>query len=300
MFKEEAKQLKSKLSQLAQEDKENRQPEDFDKISALETHKKGLEKKLQVVEKKLRKYVEHADNLKKEQDGIKNMIKSTLLEADSHEDIGDNISGHVVLLCERLNELEEERVSFIEHQQGAKALQDQLAQAKSTISGFEEVISGKEVKLEELSKEITDMEEKLSEANRAIVANKRKEEEMHKIIEDVKASANELEFEKNRQVNYLTKENLRLHEDLKKEKKQCRVLKTKYKLAKSDNEEHTSDLGSILPSHQLDEQDKENNPNKIPRSSSKPSRTSLSRPNLGLGSGEGEINDENTQECQQS
>jgi len=214
------------------------------------------------------------------------MIKSTLLEADSHEDIGDNISGHVVLLCERLNELEE-------RQQETQSLQDQLARAESTISE-------KEAKLEELSKDMVDIEEKMKGASRAIVANKRKEEEMHKIIENVKASANELEFEKNREVNFLTKENLRLIEDLKKEKKQSRALKTKYKLAKSDSDEHTSDLGSILPSHQFDDQDKENNPNKIPRSSSKSSRTSLSRPNLRLGGGEGETNDENTQECQQS
>ncbi len=286
MFKEEAKQLKSKLSQLAQEDKENRQPEDSDRISALQADREGLEKKLQVVEKKLRKYVEHAGNLKKEQHGIKNMIKSTLLEADSHEDIGDNISGHVVLLCERLNELEE-------RQQGTQSLQDQLVRAESTISE-------KEAKLEELSKDMLVIEEKMKEASHAIVANKRKEEEMHKIIENVKASANELEFEKNREVNFLTKENLRLIEDLKKEKKQSRALKTKYKLAKSDSDEHTSDLGSILPSHQFDDQDKENNPNKIPRSSSKSSRTSLSRPNLRLGGGEGETNDDNTQECQQS
>merc|ERR1712238_210790 len=163
---------------------------------------------------------------------------------------------------------------------------------------------GTKEKLEELSKDRSNLEDELSSSKlEAMKANKKKEN-LQQIIESVKTSANELEFEKNRQVSYLEKENLHLHEELKKEKKQSRALKNKQKTSKFDDDDETADLGSILSSHATD--DKENNENMSGRKSFKSkspmsSGTRLSsRPMAGLGSGEGEVDDENTTECQQS
>lgn len=278
-----------------QVDKENKQPGNRDENAALQVH-------IGAIEKKLRKYVKHCDDLKKEKDAMMEMIKSTLSESDIQD---EDLSGHVVLLCERLNTLEEECESLSELQGEALLLETRLKQIEKERSSLEVSLTETKEKLVELSKDRANLEDELSSSKlEAMKANKKKEE-LQQIIEGVKTSANELEFEKNRQVSYLEKENLHLHEELKKEKKQSRALKNKQKTSKFDDDEETADLGSILTlPHAI--HDKENNENMSGRKSFKSkspmsSGTRLSsRPMTGLGSGEGEADDENTTECKQS
>ena len=155
------------------------------------------------------------------------------------------------------------------------------------------------LQLNEVVKEKLILEEDLEVTKEEVVALSQRQRQFQEIAENVKGSAKDLEEEKNRQVSYLEKENLHILEENKTLKKQVRALKTHSKASKlTVEDEPTEDLGSILST--LNSQDKENNLNGIIKSPYRATTKTSSKTRVGLGSGEGEMNDDNTQECQQS
>jgi len=209
------------------------------------------------------------------------MIKETTSDSDFQDGIDKDLGASVVNLCERLHALEEEC--------------DMLSTTKDAL---QTTITETKEQLDEVAKEKSDIREKLKDARREVVALNEKRKQIQEIAENVKGTAKDLEYEKNRQVAYLEKENLHILEENKKLKKEVRSLKTEKKAAALViQDEPTEDLGSML-SMTLSSQDKENTVNQSMQSA-KP-MTKAVKSQVGLGSGEGDINDECTQECQTS
>ena len=277
-FKDDAEDLRSKLANvdLSSNDKENYNHKSFEADFA------KLQAKNEALEKKLRKYIAHSDVLAKEMRAIQEMIKETVTDSNFQEVEDKDLSAAVVELCERYHTVEEECNAMSD---AKTALHDTLLQTK--------------LQLNEVVKEKLILEEDLEVTKEEVVALSQRQRQFQEIAENVKGSAKDLEEEKNRQVSYLEKENLHILEENKTLKKQVRALKTHSKASKlTVEDEPTEDLGSILST--LNSQDKENNLNGIIKSPYRATTKTSSKTRVGLGSGEGEMNDDNTQECQQS
>ena len=277
-FKDDAEDLRRRLANadLSSNDKENYNHKSFEADFA------KLQIKNEALEKKLRKYIAHSDVLTKEIRAIQEMIKETVADSNFQE-VGDkDLSAAVVELCERYHTVEEECNAMSD---AKTALHNTLLQAKS--------------QLNEVTNENIKLEEDLEVTKKEVVALSQRQSQFQEIAENVKGSAKDLEEEKNRQVSYLEKENLHILEENKTLKKQVRALKSHSKASKlTVQDEPTEDLGSILST--LNSQDKENNLNGSIKSPYRATTKTSSKTRVGLGSGEGEINDDNTQECQQS
>ena len=268
--------MEESASQRTSDDKENHNYQNFEIDFA------KLQTKNEALEKKLRKYIAHSDCLTKEMGAIQEMIKETIADSNFEEVNDKDLSAAVVDLCERFHTLEEE----------CNALSD----AKSSL---QETLTQTKDNLREVAKQKAEIKEDLKATKEEVVALSQKQKEFQEISENVKGSAKDLEDEKNRQVSFLEKENLHILEENKKLKKQVRVFKTQSKAASlTIQDEHTEDLGSILST--LASQDKENIVNGSIKSPFPTTAKVLSKARVGLGSGEGDIDDDNTQECQQS
>ena len=241
-----------------------------------------LQAKTEALEKKLRKYIAHSECLTKEKEAMKEMINETISELGGRNIADNDLSASVVTLCERLHTLEEECDSLNETKD---ALQNSVNQTRANLN---------EATIKKL-----EFKEELNISRQQVIDLNRKQKKLQNIAENVKGCTKDLEEEKNRQVSYLEKENLHILEENKKLTKEVRTLKTRSKAAALDiHDEPTEDLGSIL-SMTRSFNDKENRVNGSVNSP-KPMVETLSKPRVGLGSGEGEIHDDNSQECNQS
>jgi chromosome segregation ATPase len=204
-----------------------------------------------------------------------------IIQNDIQSGTNNSMSAAVTALCERLHMLEEERAELLESKQN-----------------LHEALEESTKKLHEVAMQKTKLEETLNDAREEVSNLNLKQKQFQQIAENVKSSAKDLEEEKNRQVSYLEKENLQILEENRKLKQELRSLKTHSKPALSAfQEEPTEDLGSILSNFTY--QDKENNENGV-RKSTAHIKQSNAKARVGLGSGEGEVNEDNTQECHQS
>ena len=272
-----AEELKQKENAIKLNDKENNNPVN----SGIDTSK--LQAKNEALEKKLRKYIAHSECLTKEKELITEIIKENISDSDSQQGYEKDVKASVVSLCERLNALEEEY--------------DSLNAEKSALLL---TLSAAQGSLEKARDEKAKIKDKFDTANQEIAILNNKQKQLQDIAEVVRDSAKDLEEEKNRQVSYLEKENLHILEENKKLKKDLRTLKTQRKaVALAVDDEKTEDLGSIL-SLARSSNDKENTVNNSSVKSLKANVTAVSKSRVGLGSGEGEADDENTQECQTS
>ena len=247
------------------------------------------------LEEKLRKYVAHCEFQKKEKDAIIDLIKSTIdndnLGSMADEDLGEAITA----LCERLKLLEDE----VECLMGVK---EELSQTEMKLKLAEESRFVLQTSLDEMQEKIKyssdekeNLAKQLKNVNEEVHKLKEKQEKLQQISASVQGSASELEAEKNRQVSYLERENLQFLAEVKQLKQEIRKLKSERKFSSvvATDDEPTEDLGFIS---KLVSNDKENNPNH----NISAEKSSIIKSRYGLGAGEGDINDDNTQECQTS
>jgi len=280
-YKEDAEDLRRKMEESASQminsnDKENHNYKNF------ESDFVKVQAKNEALEKKLRKYIAHSDCLTKEMGAIQEMIKETVADSNFEQINNKDLSAAVVGLCERYHTLEEE----------CNALSDAKLSLQKTLTQTKD-------NLREVAKEKVEINEDLRSTKEEVVTLSKRQKQFQEISENVKGSAKDLEDEKNRQVSYLEKENLHILEENKKLKKQVRTFKTQTKATSlTIQDEPTEDLGSILST--LASQDKENIVNGSIKSPYSAAANTLSKSRVGLGSGEGEIDEDNTQECQQS
>lgn len=234
------------------------------------------------LEKKLRKYIAHSEDLTKEKEAMKEMINETMTELGGHCMAGNDLSSSVVTICERLHTLEEEC--------------DALNEAKDHL---QRDINQTKIELKDVTLKKEEIEEELKTTRQHISDLNRKQKKLQEITDNVRGRTKDFEDEKNRQVSYLEKENLQILEENKKLKKEMRTLKTRSKAAAIGiKDEPTEDLGSILSTNNP-LSDKENIVNNA-MTLQKPMASSSKQHRVGLGSGEGDMTEENTQECQPS
>jgi chromosome segregation ATPase len=268
MFKENAEELKRRVTELEHCQKSN----ESEQIST-NNHRDDfarLQAKNDALEKKLRKYISYYESLTKEKQAIYEILNDDIQSCDSKD-----ICVVVSALCDRLRKLEEECVTYSTVK---NSLEDALEETKK--------------KLDDAELQKIELDKTLKKAKEEVSSLSLKQKQFQQIAQNVKCSAKDLEDEKNRQVSYLEKENLQILEENRKLKQELRSLKSRSKSSVSTfQEDPTEDLGSILSNFAA--HDKENHHNGI-----KESATAVTK--FGLGSGEGELNDDNTQECQQS
>jgi hypothetical protein len=236
-----------------------------------------LEAKHDALEKKLRKYISSYESLAKEKQLIQEILKDDIQSCSNM-----SLSGAIAALCQRLHVLEKECDESLKLKQNAH-----------------ETLEETRKRLHEVEAQKHEFEMAFNEAKKEVTNLNQKQKQFQQIAENVKCSAKDLEEEKNRQVSYLEKENLQILEENRKLKQELRSMNSHGNPSVSAfQEEPTEDLGSILSNFALQE-DKENNENGIRRPTAPMKQTNV-KTRVGLGSGEGELNEDNTQECHQS
>jgi len=288
-YKKELAKVKQQLAAVST-DKDNNNPTvDLSEFQ-------NLQQKYEKLENKVRRFNDHCEQMDKEKSVIMDLIKSSIQE--DGKDMTKDFNGAVVELCERLETLEEQCDALKQENITAKvSLENQLTKIKAALENETEMNRH--------------LETKLKESEGKFLPLKQKYDTLQQLTEDMKRSADELEYEKNRQISYLESENLQCLGELKLKKKEIQSLKVERNTEIYD--EPTEDIGSIismkLSSLECDkeklsslESDKENCPNVNTIMS--PNRDaklgSQTKRSIGLGSGEGVTNDEHTNECNQS
>lgn len=245
-----------------------------------------LQEKTVALEKKLMKYIAHSASLTKEKESMKEMIRETISELDCNNSGDNDLGSSVVSICERLHTLEEECDSLNE---AKHSLQRSIAETENVLN--------------ETAKSKVEIEDKLEISKQEVKALSKIKKQLEHITENLKGSSKDVEDEKNRQVAYLEKENLSIIEENKKLKNEVRTMRAKNKAVSLGlkESERTEELGSILSmTSNNSHYDKENAVNGLIKSSRKSLAKAEPNKPAGLGSGEGETHDDNTQECQQS
>ncbi len=258
-YEDEVRSMKEEVEKLriALSSKENDQNYLID-----EKHLQEMQKKNEVLESKLRKYMVHSEHLENE---------CRVLKEEN------NTIPQLQVELKNVN-LELERVNSISNVEAEKFLEK--------VKDLNEVLKAKDHEHLKQTARIDELKEKYSRQKQ--------------LNHNLKKSSQELEYEKNRQISYLENESLQYLGELKHIKKEVQSLKAQRRVLEIDDEP-TEDLGSIvnnlnkLQSVRVNE-DKENCPN---QSESLPKAHSL-RKERRVGLGISVNNDDETGECKQS
>ena len=272
-------------------------PEEKQSTSLCSQDLDELQSKQIALEEKLRKYVAHCEFQKKEKDAIADLVKSTFDDDDDSlgARVDEDLGGAITSLCERLKSLEDELECLMNVKQDLSHTAMKLELAEESRFALQISLEEMKEKVKLSSEEKQKLTNQLKSVNEEVCKLKEKLEKLQQISASVQGSASELEAEKNRQVSYLEKENLQFLAEVKQLKQEIRKLKSERKISSiaAADDEPTEDLGFLS---KFVSNDKENNPNQILTAE----KSTLSKPRYELGAGEGDLNDDNTQECHTS
>ena len=277
------------------------------------------------LETKLRKYASHCQRLESDKatiiDALKSCNRSNIVDGD--------LAGAIVTLCDHFSSLEEECDALSNAEDRASSylmeiekIRDQMTSQQNEMATFQEKIAG-------LVKSEADLIGRLNEARDKITELCNERDQLMGAAKNQRGCANEKETETTRQVKYLETENLQLMLDLKATKKQLQSIRSEMDMLRMKSMIEIEDLQSFRrqpgkdllspepESFVLDSIsacDKENVNNStyescvkksVPGSVSKRflgnrSGSKAKRARRTSGLGESGVDEDNTQNCQQS
>ena len=281
----------------------------------IEDYKKLKDTK-RVLENKLRKYAAHCQKLEEEKVTTLKKIKSISRdESDDMEDDDDLIDAFSNLY-DRLKNTEEECEALMTAEKKASGYLMQIDRLQDDNTTLEKNMTMLQDNVAGLTKLNQELHDKLSDTNNALKHSKDELLDFQSMAESAKGNVSALESEKNRQVSYLEQENLQLMTELKAKDKQISALMAEKNVNSMESENDcTDDLNgfscSMINQSQMNNKENEHtnyvlkNSNQMDsinaakvQTRSKSERIKPKKLKKGLG--EGDINDDNTTECNQS
>jgi len=186
------------------------------------------------LEHKLRKFASHCQHLEDEKSDILNVLRSS---QRASVDDGD-ISKAIVSLCDRLASLEEECDSLSKADNLASSHLVEVEKLRAHNSSLQTQVSDSRKKVDRLLRSEIELKE-------TIASLRHEQDELHRIADSARGTAENAESEKSRQVRYLEQENLQLMIDVKALKKQAKTLKNENNMLRTKAlEDNTFDYGT--------------------------------------------------------
>ena len=175
-----------------------------------------LQDDLRQCENKLRKYVQHSEQLEKDRKGVIEAISS----CDVADVVGDSVVEMVVLFCEKLTSIEEECMALVSLEGKASEYLSELGALREKYSELEAEVKVYKVKDAKMAIALADCKANLKKAEEKIISLLKDNELLKSMAKSAKGNISELQNERRRQMQYLENENLQLGDELKQAKKE--------------------------------------------------------------------------------
>ena len=260
----------------------------------------------EALENKLRKYASHCQHLEHERASIFHVLRSTKIDDLEQNDL----SRAIVSLCDKVTSLEEEYESLSKSESRAPTSHAEMEELQQQNKSLLVQIDDSLKKSEGLEKSKIELANELE-----YLLSER--EQLQRDAMEARASAESVESEKSRQVRYLERENIQLMTDLKAAKKQIQETRAEINVLRlQDSDDTTMEISALKgriaaaahvgssvkkKKRQHNESEKENGDNDFPIDAASKNEKVQQESRRAPGLGEAlELNEESTQECNQS